>query len=119
MTSDPLPTLINIGDKYRPAMAILDQGEADAYFERCVAHTMGFGTTREDAERIERSNLGYFAGYYDDTTRLRVERLFHCAHPIFGAIAEHGAPSAAEALAKGFAMGQAAMGQAARRKVQS
>jgi hypothetical protein len=56
---------------------------------------------RAEAERIERANLGYYAGYYSTATRERVERLFSCAHPIFGAIASAGAPTPAEALLSG------------------
>jgi hypothetical protein len=108
MTENPLPKQITIGDKYAPAMTIEDQAEADGYFERLVAHTMTFGRTREDAETIERQNLGYYAGYYDHTTRARVERLFKCAHPIFGAIAEKGPPTAEEAFTMGKAFGEAA-----------
>lgn len=75
---------ITIGDKYDPAMRIHDQAEADAYFEECVQHTMSFGTTRAEAERIEKQNLGYYAGYYDSKTMARVNRLFKTSHPIFG-----------------------------------
>lgn len=75
-------------EKYDPAMAITDQAEADGYFERLVQHNMSFGTMREEAEGIERANLGYWAGYYSHATRERVERLFRCAHPFFGSIAE-------------------------------
>ena len=81
---------ISIGDKYGPAMEMADQAEADRYFQECVAHTMAFGKTQEEAEKIERTNLGYYAGYYSAETRARVERLFRCAHPVFGAIAERG-----------------------------
>lgn len=97
------PRDITIGQKYDPGMKITDQIEADAYFEKCVEHTMScFGKTRAEAEKIERANLGYFAGYYDNETRARVERLFHCAHPIFGAIAENGPPTADQALQAGL-----------------
>lgn len=84
---------VTIGDKYRPAMEITDQAEADAYFDSCVRHTMSFGLSEEEAASIERQNLGYFAGYYDHETRERVERLFRCAHPVFGAIAQNGPPT--------------------------
>lgn len=97
---------ITIGEKYGPAMKITDQAEADVYFEKCVEHTMGHGKSREEAERIERSNLGYYAGYYDSETRERVERLFRCSHPVFGSIAQNGPPTAEEAFRKGFEMGQ-------------
>ncbi len=98
---------ITIGAKYSPAMEMADQAEADAYFEECVTHTMGFGKSREEAEGIERGNLGYYAGYYSKETRLRVERLFGCAHPVFGAIAERGPPTSEEAIAAGRRMATA------------
>jgi hypothetical protein len=101
-----LPREITIGDKYGPAMKITNPTDAASYFEICVRHTMSFGSTRADAERIERSNLGYYAGYYDSETRMRVDRLFACAHPVFGAIAKVGAPTPEEALQAGFDAGK-------------
>lgn len=89
---------ITIGEKYRPAMEVTTQAEAAAYFEKCVAHTMGHGKTRSEAEAIERANIGYFAGYYDDETRRRVEHLYGAAHPIFGKIAECGPATPEQAL---------------------
>jgi len=84
------------------AMEVQSQEEADAYFEKCVEHMMRIeGCSREEAIRIEKSNLGYFAGYYDSETRERVERLFRCSHPIFGSIAENGEPSPEEAFNAG------------------
>lgn len=101
MTDDKFPDLVTIGDKYRPAMEIADQGEADAYFERCVEHCMrGSERTREEAEAIERSNLGYFAGYYGRETMERVNRLYRTAHPIFGTTA----PTAKQAFEAGKAL---------------
>ena len=92
---------MTIGDCYTPAMQITEQAEADEYFEALVQRSMKhFGKTREEAGAIEADNLGYFAGYYSNETRLRVERLFRCVHPIFGS-AEH-PPTAEEA----FTMGQ-------------
>ena len=76
------------GEKYDPAMKITDQAAADEYFEACVEQTMRHGYPRAEAERIERTNLAYYAGYYDDETRERVERLFRCVHPVFGAISQ-------------------------------
>lgn len=77
---------ITIGQKYGPAMTITDQMEADLYFQECVTHAMAHGRERDEAVAIERANLGYYAGYYDRETRERVERLFKCAHPVFGAV---------------------------------
>jgi hypothetical protein len=106
-SSEPFPPCITTGQKYGPAMKLTDQAEASAYFERCVAHNMSFGHSRQEAEQIERSNLGYWAGYYDHETRARVENLFSCKHPIFGAIAEVGAPTPEEAFQAGIARGNA------------
>jgi len=92
---------ITIGDKYGPAMKMRDQAVADAYFEQCVAHTMSWGRSREEAEKTERANLGYFAGYYDDETRERVERLFRCSHPVFGSIAVDGPPTPEQCVRAG------------------
>lgn len=95
---------ITIGEKYRPAMEIKTQEKADRYFEECVQHNMSISNnSREEAERIEKVNLGYFAGYYDHKTRIRVERLFRCVHPIFGS-AEAGTPSPEEAFEMGKKM---------------
>lgn len=103
----PMPEGITMGDKYGPAMEITDPAEARKYFKMCVDHTrIAFEKTREEAEVIERSNLGYYAGYYDHATRLRVEKLFECAHPVFGKAAER-VPTAEEALAAGISMAKA------------
>lgn len=96
------PKAITLATKYEPAMAISSQDEADAYFKRCVQHAMLFGLTRADAEKHERANLGYWAGYHSNATRERVERLFRCAHPYFGAIAEKGPPTPEQAFAIGM-----------------
>jgi hypothetical protein len=96
-----LPKTITIGEKYKPAMEITDQAEANKYFEDLVEHCMSLGKTREEAESIERQNLGYFAGYYNSETQERVERLFSCVHPVFGAISKKGQPTAEEALEAG------------------
>ena len=91
---------MTIGEKYGPAMKITDETEAKRYLEECIAHCMSHGHSRAEAERIERSNLGYYAGYYGTETRLQVERLFDCAHPVFGKTAD-GVPTMAESFAAG------------------
>ena len=102
-----LPLKITIGEKYRPAMEIKTQEEADNYFEDLVEHNLAMRQRREEipdvelAKKVERHNLGYYAGYYDSETRERVERLFKCCHPVFGAIAEKGQPTPEEAFELG------------------
>jgi hypothetical protein len=102
---------ITMGDKYGPAMEIEDQAEADAYFNKLVNHALRTGgvSCYDEAVRMERANLGYFAGYFDYQTRERVERLFKCAHPFFGSIAEKGEPSPDEAFRLGKLAGQEAL----------
>ena len=94
------PDKMTMDEKYRPAMEITDRSEADAYFEACVEHCMKFDRSREEAEEIERANLGYYAGYCDWETRQRVERLFDAVHPVFGSVA-NGEPTPEEALTAG------------------
>ena len=68
--------IITIGDKYGPAMEITDPEKAQEYFELCVQHSMKWhDKTREEAEELERANLGYYAGYYDQETSRRVQEI--------------------------------------------
>ena len=96
---------LTIGEVYEPAMEISDQEEADAYFLILEADLRRHGKTTNQARDIARQNLGYFAGYYDSATRKRVERLFKCAHPVFGSIAACGQPTADAALLAGMRKG--------------
>jgi hypothetical protein len=95
------PEQVTIGEKYGPAMKITDPQEAAEYFEACVQHTMTFGTSRKEAESIERQNLGYFSGYYDYETMKRVEVLFLAKHPIFGSADQAYNKSAEELIEDG------------------
>lgn len=76
----------------KAAMQATTQDEADRYLGLLVEATLAHfpAMSRAKAEHIARYNLGYFAGYYDAEVRARVERLFKCVHPYFGAIAETG-----------------------------
>ena len=91
---------------YGPAMLIRGQDEADEYFERLVENSMHYGYDREQAEACERSNLAYYAGYHSNVCRERVEKLFKCAHPVFGSIAKNGPPTAEAAFEAGRKMGE-------------
>jgi hypothetical protein len=96
------PDHVTLGDKYGPAMEVRTQGEADAYLEKCVEHTMRHGKSREEATKIELANIGYWTGYYDRETVERVLPLFKTTHPVFGRTW----PSPEEAFRKGVEMGQ-------------
>ena len=102
MTNKEFQDNASWGELLGPAMAITDQAEADVYFEKLVKFGMRKDgeISREDAEGNLRSSLGYYAGYYRQETRLRVECLFKCEHPVFGD-AQKGVPTPQEAFDKG------------------
>jgi hypothetical protein len=88
-----------IGELYKPAMKIIDEKEAQEYFESLVNWAViHHNQNKEQAIEMEKRNLGYFAGYYDIETQERVERLFSCAHPTFGTIKDKGQPTAEQAI---------------------
>jgi aromatic ring hydroxylase len=94
---------LTYGECLGPAMEITDPEDAQQYLEEYVKYTQKFldKEPRDDdmtAEQICKTNLGYFAGYYDSETRVRVEKLFTCSHPIFGSIEKNGQPTAEEAF---------------------
>jgi len=99
---------LTYGECLDPAMKIIEQEDADQYLKGYIAFVQKEldKNPRADgmtAEQIAKSNLGYFAGYYDDETRLRVEKFFMCFHPIFGK-AESGVPTSEEAFEAGRRM---------------
>ena len=96
------------GETLGPAMEITGQEDADQYLENYVAFMQKYldREPRSDgmtAEQIAKINLGCYAGYYDHETRLRVEKLFKCSHPVFGAAAT-GQPTPEEAFEAGHKM---------------
>jgi delta 1-pyrroline-5-carboxylate dehydrogenase len=83
------------------------QEQADKILKELVEISMEkHGKSQEDAVALIKENLGYFAGYYSNETRERVERLFDCTHPYFGKIAEKGPPTPEEAFRMGMEMGE-------------
>jgi len=78
------------GDCLRPAMTVKTQEEADQYLKDYTNFILeersneGKPVTPDRAEQIAKSNIGYYAGYFSQETRVRVENLFNCIHPILG-----------------------------------
>ena len=101
-----LPDKISFGELLGPAMKITDQAEADEYFDAMVARDIRLGYSREQAEAMEKENIGYYAGYCDNATRERVERLFNTKHPVFGSVAGRGIPTAESAFTAGRKLGE-------------
>lgn len=116
--------MATVRELYEPAMKIETQQEANDYFKYLVeehiklaggeylieAEKIGHANpgyyVRYKSEAVVRDNLGYFAGYYSHATRLRVERLFGCEHPIMGP-ASQGQPDADKIFSAGMAAGKA------------
>ncbi len=100
-----------IGDLLDPAMEITDQKDAYQYLTAYVAYiTKEKGkdprkSTKSSLE-IAKENLGYYAGYFGDEVRARVEKLFNCEHPVFGSIEKNGPPTTEEAFTAGFEAGK-------------
>jgi len=62
---------------YGPAMQIEVPKEAQHYLRALVKRSIKlFGQSEKKATQIAKTNLGYYAGYYSDNTRARVEKLF-------------------------------------------
>lgn len=101
---------LTYGECLDPAMHITDQADADQYKKDYIAFIQKHLDKEEPrtddmtAEQIANTNLGYYAGYGYD--RERVERLFKCAHPILGSIAENGESTAIQAFTAGFKIGK-------------
>lgn len=93
---------LTYGEALGTAMSITDPEDAKQYFEAYVDFMVKHSSIKKrEAIEIAKLNLGYYAGYYDNETRERVERLFLCEHPIFGSIKENGIPTPEEAFNAG------------------
>lgn len=100
--------VLTSGECLEPAMEIRSKANAREYLEDYIAFIdrdlkrVPISSHGKTAEQIAKSNLAYYAGYYSNETRKRVEDLFDCAHPTFGSIKENGIPKGDEAFRCGF-----------------
>jgi len=95
---------LTYGECLDSAMKITEQYDADQYLRNYIKFIEKNKEPNTNSIQIAKSNLGYYAGYYDNETRERVEKLFICKHPIFGSIAENGVPTPEEAFNLGIKM---------------
>ena len=63
-----------------------NKSEAQEWFKEYVQYIMteNNSNNRDEAVSIAKSNLGYFAGYYDAETCDLIYKTYQCSHPIFG-----------------------------------
>lgn len=92
---------------YRTAVEITDKAEAAAYFERMIQEALATTSIpREEAEKMQRANIGYFAGYYGAETQRRVEEFYGAIHPVFGSVAHSKVKTPQDAFDLGLKMGE-------------
>jgi hypothetical protein len=97
---------LTYGECLGPAMEITDPEDARQYLGEYIKWIQRAldKEPRDDnmtPSEIAKANLGYYAGYYDTDTRVRVEKLFMCTHPVFGSIKDNGQPTPEEAFELG------------------
>jgi|SRR5690606_17220116 len=102
---------LTYGECLDPAMKITDPEDAKQYKEAYIKFIDKFlingrSESGQTAEEIANVNLGYYAGYFSEKVRRRVEKLFNCKHPFFGSIEERGVPTAEEVFKMGFDAGE-------------
>lgn len=72
---------------YALNLAKNDKQEAQNFFKAYVKYILEDNdkvNTIEEAERIAKSNFGYFAGYYNQEVCDIIYETYQCSHPIFG-----------------------------------
>ena len=84
-----------------------NKNEAQEFFKQYIQLILEDNdevNTIEEAERIAKSNFGYFAGYYNQEVCDIIYETYQCSHPIFGDKPFDVSPE--EAYQKGFERGR-------------
>lgn len=91
---------LTYGECLDPIFKITDKADAMQYKKAYVEFTEKHIKENEplSALQIVNSNIGYYAGYGSNEDRKRIEELFECSHPVFGAVKENGVPTGEEAF---------------------
>ena len=81
--------LNTIGEVFNEALhyAKTDKNKASDFFKAYIEYILNTNdkvNTYAEAEEIAKSNLGYFAGYYNRETIDIIYKTYQCSHPIFG-----------------------------------
>jgi len=86
-----------------PIATIETKEEAEEYKACLIEYYMTeYGKSHDEAVRVAKTNIGYWAGYYDEATAKRIWELFNTKHPVFGT----SWPTLDEALKAGLAIGR-------------
>jgi hypothetical protein len=81
-------TLETMGEIFNTALDVAKTGNSDrcqefltSYVEYIVSES---NLNVAEAENIAKSNLGYFAGYYDRDVYNAINKAYGAVHPVFG-----------------------------------
>ena len=69
-------SLTTMHEVFEAALKCENKKEAEQFLQTYVKSGV--------SEVVAKSNLGYFAGYYDEETSKKIYDLFGAAHPVFG-----------------------------------
>ena len=83
--------VLTYGESLDPIFKITDKADAKQYKQAYINYIQRKldNEPRNDgmtAEEIVNVNIGYYAGYGTHSDRVRIEELFECTHPVFGAV---------------------------------
>lgn len=93
---------------YEAAMHLETEEQAEAWLDKISAEYLQNNPLAEpEATRTKfRESAAYYAGYFGQDTRARVERIFKTAHPILGAWDRPDPLSIPDIIKLGFEFGQ-------------
>ena len=81
-------TLKTMGEIFNTALDVAETGDGNrcqafltSYVEYIVSES---NSNVAEAERIAKSNLGYFAGYYNSKVYETINKAYGAVHPVFG-----------------------------------
>lgn len=89
-------------EQFDSAMACNTREMADLWLAAEIERYVNeFGQAEAQARNVILQNLGYMAGYGDDSTAQKVQALFGAEHPIFGPAGYHRTVTPEQAFALG------------------
>lgn len=91
-------SLASMEDILLAILSAKDKEEAQQIFNGYVS----WGAPKGLTEKTARENIGYFAGYFTESDRLRVFELIGAVHPVFG----NNFPTAQDAFQMGLERGR-------------
>ena len=80
--------ILTLDKIFEQALAVVDKVDAEAFLNQYADYIKCLNPVAVDPMKIAKINLAYWAGYYDHPTRLHVENLFDCVHPVLGKATE-------------------------------